>query len=1308
MVDFELFNGVNLHEEYPGWFEAKGFGTPEYQGGAWYRADVIHKSVTAAITFDYIGLKDDWIISPAFEATETTKVTFMAGLSRIWNEPAQGNFSHNDSVSVLVATEGLNFEHVIHSFKMANQPPWTLEHFDFELGQFAGQVIRVAFYATNGQEANSLGAFHLDDIVIKNATPQDAGVFSLVHPTAESCFVEDMPVVVKIKNDGLEPISSVPVRVRVRGALTQNLFAAYDGVIQPGEFAELTVGTISQPQYGDYTFNISAELPGDGFHQNDHLAGIMRSNPVPKTLPMPKMDFIGFYFDISDIYPEWYEARGKGHPLVAMNTDWQGDNYDGARTANVYFTGLGTEDWLVGPKFTATEHLVVEMRAAVQYESGTTQMGSDDYLGIMVSTDCGESFETVGKINQASGVNPSLQPFSFALPQFDGQDIILALYATTGTVNDPQKYFFHITDLHIKNQFGLDAGVTRLIAPGSACAFTGQEEVVVEVQNFGTQTISNFDVAFVLNDGTPVVETITQTLEYNETLVYTFSTTIDLTQEAENVISVFTMLEDDEYAGNDGLFDLPLVLSSHDLATQGAYTMGFEDHEDFSGWLVEDGNNDGVTWNLVTDGTHANSGQNSFAYFSNQTSVASNDWLISPCFSLQEGATYYVSFFYKNRATNWPESLKLNLGTAQGGDAMDQLIIDLGQISNSAYMKAEATFTVDASGEYYFGWHAYGPADQFGMHIDDVTIYQVFEYDLSATNYIVPRNKDQNCGLQPATTVEVEVTNFGQEDISGFEVGMTLNDGQPMVFDFTQTIASGETLWVTLENGFAIEPDVIYELALWTQHPQDFNTANDTLLVPQYLMAQYHTSFEPTDDVSEWTSLSLAGNRQWHHLNNPSVSRTGDYVYAIRTDGAGGNTGTDDWLFSECFYLEAGTCYEVSFWYRSHFSTENLSLHIGTGQQPADMDEMLINLQGFNTNAYVKATQQFTVEESGVYHFGWHSLRPTTSGAYFIYIDDVSVVEDLDNQPVVDPQYMVLDYEVAFTANGQNVSTYLWDFGDGNTSGEMDPFHVYETPGTFQVSLTADSGCVEVVMNFEVEVELTAYDVSFDVVNQWGNPVAGAVIVLQGQAAAPGVYQFELTQGGYAFTVTHHEYVEYHGNFTVVDQDVTVEVVLISDADTYTVTFQVQDADGNDITGATITFDGETQEAGNYVIENVLPGTYDYLVSYTDFLDADGQVEVVDEDVTVVVTLTSTSISDPQAQGFKVYPNPASDRISVSFEGKAATIRVLNLAGQVMLEQSHDNASGQTHINISSLKPGTYILQIIAEGKVLPAVFIKN
>jgi len=47
---------------------------------------------------------------------------------------------------------------------------------------------------------------------------------------------------------------------------------------------------------------------------------------------------------------------------------------------------------------------------------------------------------------------------------------------------------------------------------------------------------------------------------------------------------------------------------------------------------------------------------------------------------------------------------------------------------------------------------------------------------------------------------------------------------------------------------------------------------------------------------------------------------------------------------------------------------------------------------------------------------------------------------------------------VQFTNNSQNATSYLWDFGDGNTSTEQNPSHDYAALGVYDITLTADAG----------------------------------------------------------------------------------------------------------------------------------------------------------------------------------------------------------------------------------------------------------
>ncbi|MBO9660547.1 MAG: T9SS type A sorting domain-containing protein, partial [Chitinophagaceae bacterium] len=71
-----------------------------------------------------------------------------------------------------------------------------------------------------------------------------------------------------------------------------------------------------------------------------------------------------------------------------------------------------------------------------------------------------------------------------------------------------------------------------------------------------------------------------------------------------------------------------------------------------------------------------------------------------------------------------------------------------------------------------------------------------------------------------------------------------------------------------------------------------------------------------------------------------------------------------------------------------------------------------------------------------------------------------------------------------------------------------------------------------------------------------------------------------------------------------------------------------------------------------------------------------------------------------------VYPNPANDKINVRLDGaedREVTVRIVDMAGKEQLRSSIKKGTGSavTSFDISSLAPGTYILNM--EGKGLKA-----
>jgi gliding motility-associated-like protein len=70
-----------------------------------------------------------------------------------------------------------------------------------------------------------------------------------------------------------------------------------------------------------------------------------------------------------------------------------------------------------------------------------------------------------------------------------------------------------------------------------------------------------------------------------------------------------------------------------------------------------------------------------------------------------------------------------------------------------------------------------------------------------------------------------------------------------------------------------------------------------------------------------------------------------------------------------------------------------------------------------------------------------------------------------DNPPTVGCQLSGIQFKDKSTSNSnsRSITNWLWDFGDGKTSPEQNPVHIYELPGTYNVVLTAttDTKCSE-------------------------------------------------------------------------------------------------------------------------------------------------------------------------------------------------------------------------------------------------------
>lgn len=73
-----------------------------------------------------------------------------------------------------------------------------------------------------------------------------------------------------------------------------------------------------------------------------------------------------------------------------------------------------------------------------------------------------------------------------------------------------------------------------------------------------------------------------------------------------------------------------------------------------------------------------------------------------------------------------------------------------------------------------------------------------------------------------------------------------------------------------------------------------------------------------------------------------------------------------------------------------------------------------------------------------------------------------SIFADFDSEPVPGSQLTLPDALVMFLDQSRNAANWVWDFGDGASSTDVNPVHTYYEPGEFDVTLTVtdSNGCV--------------------------------------------------------------------------------------------------------------------------------------------------------------------------------------------------------------------------------------------------------
>ncbi len=163
---------------------------------------------------------------------------------------------------------------------------------------------------------------------------------------------------------------------------------------------------------------------------------------------------------------------------------------------------------------------------------------------------------------------------------------------------------------------------------------------------------------------------------------------------------------------------------------------------------------------------------------------------------------------------------------------------------------------------------------------------------------------------------------------------------------------------------------------------------------------------------------------------------------------------------------------------------------------------------------------------------------------------------------------------------------------------------------------------------------------------------------------------------------------------------VSVEVQTL----TYSLAFEVSDPNGP-LEGALVELEGQAAQttglSGICVFNELMPALYAYTISKPQYETKTGNVEIVDESLTLNISLDPlTGLAERQLRDFMLNPNPATTWVQI--EGKSEQkiqIMLCTLDGKMLLSQEFAPNSLR-RLDVSSLKAGVYQLIIKADKQI--------
>jgi len=657
-------------------------------------------------------------------------------------------------------------------------------------------------------------------------------------------------------------------------------------------------------------------------------------------------------------------------------------------------------------------------------------------------------------------------------------------------------------DIEITQSSPFDISLNRVAAPLGSCFNTSADTIKVVIKNTGILTVDTFRAGYILDGMAAVMENINARILPNDSLLYSFVTTADLSVPGMHNIKAFTRFILD----NNTVNDTASYRVMHNMNISSfPYDETFENGN--NGYWAAGGTNSSWACGRPNAPIINRASSDTTAWVTNLTgnfNSSENSYVYSPCFDFTyiNNPVFECDIWYELALSGAPFSFTSASLEASTDGGITWVIIGATGDPVNWYNSITATGWGGSSGQWIHAKHKLDNlggqsnvrlrihlaatlglpgSETEGFAFDNVRIYDGPASDMGVVAFVDPHS---GCGLTLSELVTIRIKNFGSNPQTNFPVGYSLNGG-PFNIETVQVIVNpGDSTNYTFTQTANLSAYGSYVFKAATCLYTDTVHHNDTSITT-IIHSPTISTFPYTENFEHGSGGWSAGgiNSSWA-LGTPNciyIQNAASGLNCWKTNLTGNyNSGERSYVSSPCFNFSSILNPIIE------LSIENETVLAGNPFGFAKAVLMATTNNGItwdtightgDTLNWYRGLMGGWSASSGMWLRAKHDLRQVAgqpSVIFRVYFDGGAIpfpgMETegfafdsirISECPSLDARFTfnVTDYLVSLTNTSIGYTSYFWRLGDGTTSTDINPFHSYSSNGYYNVTLVAGNGC---------------------------------------------------------------------------------------------------------------------------------------------------------------------------------------------------------------------------------------------------------